>query len=189
LGATGKPVLPRGGRIAIMSHRRALVASLVVVGLLMAREARAEDPPTRWYGWQTLAVYGGDVALALALQHVNNRSPFLDRIAFGTFIGALAFGGAAVHAAHGRWTAAAGSVGLEAAFPGMVGLVAWGSCSGDRFCPIYASLFGVLAWGVGATIDIAVLAHEPTAPPAPSAPQRSTGGPRVVAPLRVGFRF
>jgi hypothetical protein len=171
-----------------MPGRRALVVSVLMVGLLVAREARADDQPTRWYGWQTLAVYGADLVLGVAMLHVH-RPRVLSRVMYGTYIGTLAFGGAAVHAAHRRWTAAAGSVGLEAAAPAMAGLAGWNSCSGERSREICALLFGGLTWGIGATVDVAVLAHEPTAPPAPSARQRSTGGASVVAPLRVGFRF
>jgi hypothetical protein len=106
---------------------RALHAELTVVGdaasapsssdrehVILPDDARllpfAPEPrESRWYGWQTL---GADLGAGLALG-----------VHGGLAVGVYALGGPTVHAAHGRWGAAAGSAALRITLPFLFAIV------------------------------------------------------------------
>jgi hypothetical protein len=127
------------------------------------------QPPaeSRWYGWQTLALDGG--ALALVVFGLNQDAEN-EEIAY---LGLLAyvFGGPGVHLAHERPGAMLGSFGMRVGAPllgaGIGAASADCSARGD-FCGVGEVAAGfLLGAGAAIAIDAAVLAretrHEPVA--------------------------
>ena len=115
-----------------------------------AASAEPDEPQTesRWYGWQTLIVDGGSILTA----------------PIGVGVVGYVIGAPIVHGVHGRWTTAAGSLGLRIALPltgAMIGqaVLCEGSCKGD-FAGIPLFIGGAVGVGTAIAIDAAVLARE-----------------------------
>lgn len=144
----------------------------------MAAPATPEDKPSdapRWYGWQTLTTDGAAVVLgALALASDSTSA----QETLGTAaVGAYGLGAPVVHATHGRFAYAGGSLAMRLGGPlagGLVGLVT------GVFLPIptesigqrlVVGMYGGAALGaVGASvIDAAVFARESPSRPAKAA--------------------
>jgi hypothetical protein len=110
-------------------------------------------PKKVWYGWQTLVVDGAGLLVgALA---ASNESGGMAGVALLNY----SLGAPIVHAAHGEGIRALASVGLRAAVPMAVGLLAYGISdnSGDE-----SAFYSGLALGaIGAiALDAGVLAYE-----------------------------
>lgn len=129
--------------------------------------SRAPRAASRWYGWQTLATDGAAVALTgLSLASDGSTS----RAMFGVGgLGAFVLGGPIVHAAHGRWGAAAGSLALRVVTPlggAVVGALAGASASeDDGVVGLANAVVGMLVGftigtGAASAVDSAALAHE-----------------------------
>lgn len=130
---------------------------------------------TNWYGWQTLLTDGAALMFLLALGAS-------DRGAEDTFasasVGTYLLGGPVVHAAHGNWGRAAGSLGLRAGAP-VVG-VALGleleDCHGEDFCGFRGALIGgSIGLAAAVAIDSAALARETVRETPPIVPAMGTG--------------
>jgi hypothetical protein len=120
----------------------------------------------RWYGWQTLLA--DSTAIGLFGLAAANR-------ANGPLLGASGVvyvaGGPAIHLAHGRVGALAGSLALRVGLP-LVGVglgAATASCSGQSTgddtsgCALSGSVYGFIAGaGVAMIVDMAVLSWEST---------------------------
>jgi hypothetical protein len=121
----------------------ALVLGLVVLG---GREARAD---TEWYGWQTLAVDVGAVALAGIATRQGSAS--LAYLAIGSY----ALAAPIVHFAHGEGGRGGGSLGLRLGLPILVGFALsqaeQSNCSGE-FCGL-----GGLVVGAGLGVLTAIV--------------------------------
>jgi hypothetical protein len=165
------------------------LSSTVLVFILcmgVAPPASADPAPAEssWYGWQTLIVDAGSVAVAA----LGWEKQALSAVGVGGYL----LGGPIVHAVHGRGISAAGSLGLRLAAP-LVGAVigyeaGGGACQRaketDRTDPAdgLGAAFGALAGAsvgvLGAIIlDAALLARE-TQPSTPSRVQLALGPPR-----------
>jgi hypothetical protein len=166
---------------------------LVTAALLVVPEARAEDQGRRWYGLQTLAVYG--VAAVVTPVVISGVKSSTGRaVASSLLLGVTLLGGPAVHTAHNRWHAAEESLGLN------VGLSALGGLLGDSMCyrggwhrPIELvciALGAELGWIAAVSIDVATLTYEDV-PVATVATQRGLArrGRQLVPPVQFGFRF
>lgn len=144
--------------------------------------ARADAPsaarsvPRRgaWYGWQTLAVDAGSLALAGAVAATVDVEPDPLNVLAATWYGASAVAAPAVHYAHDNWPLGLAAFGMRALAPpviGFFGLVA--ACTanaefeGDCARPGWAvgSLIGISG---AALADALLLGYErPTDPPPP----------------------
>lgn len=128
-------------------------ALLLGAPAISAAEPVAEQPTTRFYGWQNLLVdYGGGI---LVIRGFWNQNPLMA----GTGAVAWAFGGSVVHAAHGNTGAALLSpviqVGVPLVFYGI------GAAASDR--PYHREENGALFAVVGvllAPIGDALLGRE-----------------------------
>ncbi|HQY61683.1 MAG: hypothetical protein IPF92_30630 [Myxococcales bacterium] len=145
-----------------------------------AAEAPAEPPASTWYGYQTLLADAASVGLLFASAGAESG---------GLAVTALVGMGAAsptIHLVHGRPWAAGGSLlvrGAAVTVGGLLGFTAASGCggSGSLGC-LYGGLpeavtGGLIGYAAASLIDAAVLAHEPSATPAPA-----TAGIRSVAP-------
>jgi hypothetical protein len=132
--------------------------------------APAAHSETRWYGWQTLAVDAGSIAVGFAASSATGRG---DVGAFTALTG-YALGSPIVHAVHGRTDAALGDVALRlgaplagAAIGYGIGAASFQGCApGEWFCGrdwsgfVGASL-GALGGAVTAVIlDASLLGRE-----------------------------
>jgi hypothetical protein len=150
----------------------------------------------RWYGWQILIADAGALgftalALGASAAHSSDAAALPPlAVAAGSFV----FGGPVVHAVHGHWGKAGGSLALRVGLP----LLGWlagagvgqGSCHYNydhEGCWVGYAALGLLAGGVAAMIvDDALLGHERvTASPRSQAsvaftPSRDGGGLSVV---------
>jgi hypothetical protein len=155
----------------------------------VARSTRAAEPEgpretstsnasadgRHWYGWQTLGTDGAtlvSIAIFGGLGSVAH-SDVLTGIGGATASVGYLLGSPAVHAGHGQWALAAGSLGLRVGAPiaGAVGgyLVGQLACpkhdDGDIPCPVATAEVGAISGLLTAVIvDAAVLAYEPTRP-------------------------
>ena len=160
----------------------------------VASEPTASVPPpaTRWYGWQTLLADFGALALTIRLgASVDEHNDAAVVGAVVASVGAFALGGPIVHAAHGHWEKAGGSLALRGGLMLLGGLVGWGigadACSQYFYdhegCALGYAVVGLVA-GTAASIivDASLLGREPVPTSAPSqtqfvfAPTRSGGG-------------
>jgi hypothetical protein len=110
----------------------ALAASLLITGLVLP--ARAEttegEPPGgfgRWYGWQTLTTDGLAMGMTLGSFAYNGDGNVVTLLGLGTF----ALGAPVVHAFHGRFQYAFGSLALRVGLPLLALGVASSECSGE----------------------------------------------------------
>jgi hypothetical protein len=133
--------------------------------------APAEAPPaqqTRWYGWQTFVADAGALgfaALALGTSSANgsDAAAFVPLAVGG---GSYLLGGPIVHAAHGHWGKAGGSLALRVGLP-LLGWAAGYALSGDSCrreyaydhegCPFENAAYGLILGAVSAMILDAVL--------------------------------
>jgi hypothetical protein len=131
---------------------------------------KQSEGESTWYGWQTLLVDGGSLAVFAAALSVQSSQ--LGWFSGGTY----ALGPAVVHAAHGRGGAAAASIALRLGLPlvaSIIGMGIGGNCeAGQGGCigPLSSSTTGaLLGAGVGMVIamgiDAAVLSYESTRDP------------------------
>lgn len=104
--------------------------------------AKPEATRERWYGWQGLIVDGASILLV---------TPAIPPLGVGGYF----LGAPIVHAAHGRWGAAGGSVLLRIGLPVVGAIVANGGTS-DRSCGEFGCLRAVVGAGVGILAAIAV---------------------------------
>jgi hypothetical protein len=120
--------------------------------------------PTRWYGWQILMTDGAALTLfVLAAADPENEEAWITAGATTAYLG-----GPLVHAGHGNWGRAAGSLGLRVGAPFLTALIgsSMEDCSSnDDFCGLAGAVLGFTVGAVTAiTIDVAVLAHESEEP-------------------------
>jgi hypothetical protein len=115
---------------------------------------------TNWYGWQTLTTDGAAFTLAVAVAAVNEGGkPVVGVTALATYLA----GGPIVHAAHGNWGRAFGSLGLRLGAPiaGAFLGAALEDCRGGDFCGFSGAAVGlVVGMGTAIVLDAAVLARE-----------------------------
>jgi hypothetical protein len=114
---------------------------------------------TRWYGWQTLIVDSGTLLLtAVAAGSGGGGGQTV-------FLSGYLLGGPIVHAAHGNWAKAGGSLALRAGLPVAGAYLGAGaqncSQSGGDMCGLGGALTGIAVGGLAAiVIDAALLAHD-----------------------------
>ncbi len=120
---------------------------------------RASTTETSWYGWQTLLLDTTSVLVIAA----SGGPGGLDSAGRTLGLGALVFGAPIIHAAHGNWGIAAGSLfGLRIGMP--IGLGALGALYFERpdcdFCALGGFVIGAALGGVTAVIADAAIATE-----------------------------
>ena len=126
---------------------------------------------SHWYGWQTLVTDGAGVSLFVASAAASAHS---QRAATGLVYGGaatLVLGGPVVHAAHGRWGAAAGSLALRVGLPALAVLALSQPCEGECGAQY---LFGLFAFTAPVALDACALSWER----APAAAAIPSAGPR-----------
>jgi hypothetical protein len=195
--------------------RARILATLVSLGIgLPEGVARADEPAQTWYGYQTLAVDGSAIALALASAKAgpNTTGDVLGGVALAGFL----LGGPSVHVAHGHVSKGLGDLALRVGAPVVAGLVggvigaalyepppppppsatvgeAIGSAVAEPVTGLAATLEGVFYGAlVGGAIaigtDAAVLSHEAVKADVPAKPveaPRATLRPSIL-PSRSG---
>jgi|GEM_PF-2725679 len=142
---------------------------------LIAPNAKWQPPPgPRWYGWQTLAFDAAAITLvfgALALQE-DEASPLIGVLGAATY----GIGAPVVHAVHGNYGRAFGSLGIRVLAPIAIGLIGMQleDCSqGEFLCGAAGLVIGGLVGISGAiAVDAAALAY--TTPRDPSLSASST---------------
>jgi hypothetical protein len=95
-----------------------------------------------WYGWETLVTDGAALGFFAVAEAVRGDHTAVAIAAVGAF-GSYAFGGPAVHIAHGRYGVALGDLGLRVGAPLLFALAAVAttnpaSCFTGQFCPSFA---------------------------------------------------
>lgn len=142
--------------------------------------APAEPTVERWYGWQTLLADTGVLTLAIGLGGaVDERDEAAVIGAVVAGVGAFALAGPIVHAAHGHWRKAGGSLALRGGLLLLGG--ALGYAIGEESCGQYVydhegcgigeGAAGLVIGGVLAIIaDSAILARDQVPLPARPAP-------------------
>lgn len=126
-------------------------------------EAARAGPERTWYGWQTLTVDAGALAIlgvTQALAHDSTSSyPESARWAgLGTYV----FGAPLVHAGHGNWGAAAASFSLRTLPVGSAYLML-SACDwwhGDRGCTSVLSAVTMVSFVLPLALDPALFAYE-----------------------------
>lgn len=115
------------------------------------------------------------LADALVAPHASDgQRTTLASMGLGTYL----LGGPVVHAAHGNWGRALGSLGLRSGAPilGAVLGVGLEDCKGSDACGLAGAAVGVtLGMGAAIAIDAAVLAHEEVPEESAVKPVVSTG--------------
>jgi hypothetical protein len=120
------------------------------------------DEHENWYGWQTLAVDGTSLAVAIggAASNVGALGGF-------GLVGYVA-GAPIVHFAHGHVGTGFASAGLRVGLPivgALIGFAAEDCHGGGEFCGLGGAAVGLLVGGAAAiTLDAAVLAREEVKP-------------------------
>ncbi len=147
---------------------------------------RAPRATSRWYGWQTLATDGAAIALAgLSMaSDGSTSSAIFGASALGTYV----LGGPTVHAAHGRWGAAAGSLALRVVTPvagALVGGLVGSTSNTNGWDGLANGALGMalgffLGTGVASALDSAALSHEKT-----DEPPKDEDAPRAARPAPV----
>jgi hypothetical protein len=152
-----------------------------------ARPLPADAKPSRWYGWQTLAVDGASVALrgsAISLTRQSEVSPWT--VVGWAGVGSFAFGAPILHLVHANPGRALASFGLRVGAPLVLGLTATAAdcihqpregCGGAT-----AGLIGATVGIVAAmTVDAAVFAYDQPPKGSASLPRLQIGvGPQGV---------
>lgn len=120
---------------------------------------------SHWYGWEILIIDASAITLfSMVAFDPDNREPWFWA---GATTGWL--GGPIVHAAHGNWGRATGSLGMRIGAPFLGTLIGASMQECSHSCGPNEALLGYAIGAVAAaTIDIAVFAHE-SEEPAPSA--------------------
>jgi hypothetical protein len=135
------------------------------VGLLAYERRPAE--PREWYGWQALVIDGAALTagvIATVRRDEPDRRKRIGGLAVLPYvIGVLI--SPWVHAFHGRWGTALGSLALRAFAPALgvlAGLAGYCAASGGADeCTGDGAVYGLLAGTIlTATIDIALMSHE-----------------------------
>lgn len=144
------------------------------------RQPPAPEPPreySRWYGWQTLLSDSAALTLLFAVGAVDlgdGAGKFV-----GASLGMYLTGGPVIHATHGNWGRAAGSLGLRVGAPllgGALGSSLEECSSGEDFCGLAgAVLGGTLGILTAVTVDSAALARETVRDPPLIVPSVRTG--------------
>ena len=133
-----------------------------------------------WYGWQTMIADAGAVGLTAAgfgiAAAADGRSKAGVNVVYAG-LGAFVFGGPIVHAAHGHWAKAGGSLALRLGLPVLLWAAAFsaglGSCDdpdggcGAEVLGAFAGLAGVV---LAVWLDAGLLARERVAAPVRSQP-------------------
>ena len=134
---------------------RSLLIATVLATLSLSSAARAEDsrPPGRWYGWQTLTVDGGSLALGGTLLGLGAESSTVRAVGGSLLAGGYVLGAPTVHWAHGRIGRGFISLGLRASVPLATGLIAYGlhragggGGLGDNDCGLHEDCSGPAGW-------------------------------------------
>jgi hypothetical protein len=169
----------------------ALATSALDIGLL-ARERRPAEP-REWYGWQTLVIDGAALTAGVIVtvrRDEPDRRKRIAGLAVLPYVTGLLIS-PWVHAFHGRWGTALGSLALRAFAPALgvlAGLGGYCAASGGADeCTADGAIYGLLAGTVlTATIDIGLMSHESSA----AAPTRASGNTLApyVAPHGDGLR-
>jgi len=136
------------------------------VGLL-AHERRPAEP-REWYGWQTLVIDGAALTAGVIVtlrRDEPDRRKRIAGLAVLPYVTGLLIS-PWVHAFHGRWGTALGSLGLRAFAPALgtlAGLSGYCAASGGAdACIADGAVYGLLAGTIlTATIDIGLMSHEP----------------------------
>jgi hypothetical protein len=90
----------------------------------------APTPHGTWYGWQPLAVDTASIAVvALSVSRFGPSNSEAQWALAAGGAGSFALGGPIIHAAHGRWGAAAGDLALRVGVPLVTGLIGFGIAS------------------------------------------------------------
>jgi hypothetical protein len=126
----------------------------------------AEEPPSRWYGWQTLATDGAAVGLISAsLATVDNgRNSPSSALAWGA-LGVYALGAPVMHFVHENPGRGLASFGMRVGGPIVLGFTGavledCGGGGGD-FCGLGGALIGTSLGIIGAVaVDAAVFAYD-----------------------------
>ncbi|EYF03517.1 hypothetical protein [Chondromyces apiculatus] len=174
-------------------------AALAALTFTDATHAQAEvRTEEQWYGWQTTIGLGTAYSLAGVWLFTD---AFDDNKVWplGTAFGIYALTGPAVHLAHGRGDAAAGSIGLNVGAPLGAGLLAAGlycafdGCSGT-FEGLGAMVVGLVSGVAGMVaanvIDVAVLSFEEVKVSPGAAKSGLGAGPAQYVPIfQYGGRF
>jgi hypothetical protein len=146
----------------------ALGTTALDVGLL-AYERRPTEPRS-WYGWQTLVIDGAaltaGVIVILRGDEPDRRKRYAGMAVLPLVTGLLI--SPWVHAFHGRWGTALGSLGLRAFAPALGALVGLsGYCAatgGADDCTGDGAVYGLLGGTVlTAAIDIGLMSHDASA--------------------------
>jgi hypothetical protein len=126
----------------------------------------ADERPSRWYGWQTLAADGASLALiigsiSLADSGGDSPSAALGWGAFGTY----ALGAPIIHLTHSNPGRGFASLGMRVGGPivlGVIGALAENCSNNSReFCGVGGALLGASAGIIAAVaIDAAVFAYD-----------------------------
>jgi len=141
--------------------------------LARSRAAGASAPglesTTEWYGWQTLVTDGAAITFLAMATQARDTAPYLEASA-ATYL----LGGPIVHAGHGNWGRAAGSLALRATLPFFGGLTgaALAQCrQGQWLCGVAETSLGtLLGISTAMALDWGVLAWEPATKPPPLVP-------------------
>lgn len=141
-----------------------------------ALPSEAPRESTRWYGWQTLLTDGAALTFLFAVATADRAST--EEAFVAASVGTYLLGGPIVHAGHGNWGRAVGSLGLRVGAP-MLGAgvgSALEDCSGGDFCGLAGAVFGGAVGLLAAvTIDSAAIARDPVRETAPIVPVVRTG--------------
>lgn len=125
-----------------------------------------EEPPNRWYGWQTLATDGAAVGLISASLATadNGRNSPSSALAWGA-LGAYALGAPVMHFVHENPGRGFASFGMRVGGPILLGVTGamlenCGGGGGD-FCGLGGALIGTSLGIIGAVaVDAAVFAYD-----------------------------
>jgi hypothetical protein len=157
--------------------RRVLGVAALLAAVLGSHQARAaddapppprftEEPPNRWYGWQTLATDGAAVGLISASLATadNGRNSPSSALAWGA-LGAYALGAPVMHFVHENPGRGLASFGMRVGGPILLGFTGamlenCGGGGGD-FCGLGGALIGTSLGIIGAVaVDAAVFAYD-----------------------------
>jgi hypothetical protein len=163
----------------------ALVADAVDVSPAPAREApvmkESAEPSLSWYGWQTLLIDAGCVALtALSLEVNNGQGGAGAVVLLGAGGLGYVFGGPAVHWQHDREFIAYADITMRLGAPLLLGQLAAAAASQPRvgcetFCSAQAQNFGEgLIVGIATAVLVDAIALSWESAPAPKASATQT---------------
>ena len=148
------------------------------------RHAPTVDAPEEheeWYGWQTLTTDAASVTFLVGFGVAAGRSnnDATETVFASACAGAYFLGGPIVHAAHGNWGRAAGSLGLRVGAPfvgSLLGLVIASSTDSSFDDSAGMGAVGALVGiGTAVVLDAAVLGYETVQDEPVVMPAMSTG--------------